>query len=89
MRTNAIAAMLAVASTAHSSILDRSPSPGRPVQRITYQNVGASGQYNEVVSMDQETGECKFAPRNISGPLAPFNEPVGHSIHLSLTHHGI
>ncbi|KAK3310629.1 putative TOS1-like glycosyl hydrolase-domain-containing protein [Chaetomium strumarium] len=76
MRTNAVAAMLAVAmaGTAHSA------SPGRQVQRITYANVGASGQYNEVVSMDQETGECRFAPRNISGPLAPFNEPL--SLHF-------
>lgn len=46
------------------------------VQRVTYQNMGKSGQYNEVVSMDQQAGTCKFAPRQFSGPLAPFNEPV-------------
>lgn len=48
----------------------------RPVNRITYQNVGTSGVYNEVVSMDQQTGNCEFRPKQFSGPLAPFNEPV-------------
>ncbi|KAK4235004.1 putative TOS1-like glycosyl hydrolase-domain-containing protein [Achaetomium macrosporum] len=52
----------------------------RQVQRITYENIGASGQYNEVVSMDQQTGDCEFAVRNVSGPLAPFNEPL--SLHF-------
>ena len=48
------------------------------VQRIAYQNVGKGGSYDyeEVVSMDQETGDCKFAPAVFSGPLAPFNSPV-------------
>jgi hypothetical protein len=46
------------------------------VQRVTYQNIGKPGQYNEVVGMDQKTGDCRFAPRQFSGPLAPFNEPV-------------
>ncbi|KAJ4296076.1 target of Sbf [Collariella sp. IMI 366227] len=46
-----------------------------PVQGITYENMGSSGQYNEVIDMDDQSGECKFAPRQFSGPLAPFNEP--------------
>lgn len=46
------------------------------VQRVTYTNTGKSGQYNEVISMDQTTGKCQFGPRQFSGPLAPFNEPV-------------
>lgn len=46
------------------------------VGQIAYLNVGGAGQYQEVVDMDQDTGDCKFAPRQFSGPLAPFNEPV-------------
>ncbi|KAK5658765.1 hypothetical protein OQA88_1576 [Cercophora sp. LCS_1] len=52
----------------------------QPVNRITYNNVGSSGEYQEVVSMNQETGECEFRPRKFSGPLAPFNEPM--SLHF-------
>lgn len=48
----------------------------KPVQLITYENVGRAGSYKEVVDMDQETGECRFAERAYGGPLAPFNEPV-------------
>jgi len=48
----------------------------RQVQRITYQNMGRSGQYQEVVNMDPRNGKCDFAARQYSGPLAPFNEPV-------------
>ncbi|KAK4035404.1 hypothetical protein C8A01DRAFT_17933 [Parachaetomium inaequale] len=50
------------------------------VQRITYQNMGISGLYSQVISMDQGTGECTFAPREFSGPLGPFGEPL--SLHL-------
>jgi hypothetical protein len=48
----------------------------RPVQQINYQRAGMSGNYSEVVSMDQETGECQFQTHDFSGPLAPFNEAV-------------
>lgn len=48
----------------------------RQVQRVTYQNMGKSGQYKEVVNMDHQTGKCDFAAKQYSGPLAPFNEPV-------------
>ena len=47
-----------------------------PVHHITYHNVGIDGHYEDVVGMDLETGACNFAPRQFSGPLAPFNEPV-------------
>ncbi|GAB1310863.1 target of Sbf [Madurella fahalii] len=50
------------------------------VSQIVYKNVGLEGQYNEVVSMNQQTGECQFSPRKFSGPLAPFNEPL--SLHI-------
>jgi threonine aldolase len=48
----------------------------QPVHHITYQNVGVKGEYQDVVSMDQQTGACEFKTREFSGPLAPFNEPV-------------
>lgn len=51
----------------------------RQVQRVTYQNMGRSGEYREVVNMDPQTGKCDFAAKQYSGPLAPFNEPVRHS----------
>lgn len=50
------------------------------VQRISYENMAKErGSYNQVVSMDQETGDCKFMPATFSGPLAPFDDPVGHT----------
>ncbi|SPQ18636.1 ae76cd03-b6bf-497b-81d4-32f3bc7c4049 [Thermothielavioides terrestris] len=52
----------------------------RQVQHVTYENMVNSGQYSEVVSMDQQTGDCKFANRSFSGPLAPFDEPL--SLHF-------
>ncbi|KAK1755055.1 putative TOS1-like glycosyl hydrolase-domain-containing protein [Echria macrotheca] len=52
----------------------------RPVDSITYTNVGTSGQYDEVVKMDDTTGKCETQPRSFSGPMAPFNEPM--SLHF-------
>ncbi|KAL2136291.1 hypothetical protein VTI74DRAFT_4526 [Chaetomium olivicolor] len=48
----------------------------KSVQRVTYESVGISGQYKEVVSMNDRSGDCQFAPRQFSGPLAPFNKPL-------------
>ncbi|EAQ92800.1 hypothetical protein CHGG_01035 [Chaetomium globosum CBS 148.51] len=50
------------------------------VQRISYENMDREGSYNQVVYMNQETGECKFMPARFSGPLAPFDEPL--SLHF-------
>ncbi|EGC47378.1 conserved hypothetical protein [Histoplasma capsulatum var. duboisii H88] len=44
------------------------------VQAITYTNVGSSGTYNEIVSMNG--GSCSSRPKAYSGPLAPLNEEV-------------
>jgi hypothetical protein len=46
------------------------------VQRITYQNMGTSNHYNQVINMDQKSGTCTFGRKEFSGPLAPFGEPV-------------
>ncbi|KAK0631929.1 putative TOS1-like glycosyl hydrolase-domain-containing protein, partial [Immersiella caudata] len=48
----------------------------QPVHHITYQNVGAVGEYQDVVRMDQQSGACEFQKRKFSGPLAPFDEPM-------------
>jgi hypothetical protein len=56
----------------------------REVSQIAYQGVGTSGQYKEVISMDQKTGACQFANKQFSGPLAPFNEPVREVNHDNL-----
>lgn len=54
------------------------------VGHITYTNVGASGEYDDVVHMDQNIGNCLKAKRPFSGPLAPFNEQVMTPWPLSL-----
>lgn len=91
MKIKTVAAMLVMVGTAQSVARGSSPSEQlcegtafeekgnwycQKVQRVTYQNIGKSGQYKEVVGMNQQTGACEFAPRQFSGPLAPFNEPV-------------
>lgn len=93
MKTDLITAILAIASAVNGAVMaardasstqQQQACPGqgddrhcRPVQHITYHHVGGAGQYREVVGMDQQTGTCQFATRQISGgPLAPFDEPV-------------
>lgn len=51
------------------------------VDQIIYNNVSNTGEYKEVVYMNQDTGECRFAEvnRTFSGEMAPFNEPVSLS----------
>ncbi|KAK3946614.1 putative TOS1-like glycosyl hydrolase-domain-containing protein, partial [Pseudoneurospora amorphoporcata] len=48
------------------------------VDQIIYTNIGNKGEYKEVVYMNEDTGECRFADANrtFSGETAPFNEPV-------------
>ncbi|KAJ4351050.1 target of Sbf [Neurospora sp. IMI 360204] len=48
------------------------------IDQVIYTNVAHDGEYREVVYMNDETGECRFADvnRTFSGELAPFNEPV-------------
>ena len=51
------------------------------VDQVIYTNVASSGEYMEVVYMDEETGECRFADvnRTFEGEMAPFDEPVSLS----------
>ncbi len=62
-----------------TSFVERGSTYCQKVQRIVYQKVGRSGQYQEVVGMDPKTGTCEFAAREFSWPLAPFDEPVSSS----------
>lgn len=48
----------------------------QPVTQITYTNVGKVGSYDEVSFMDPTTGQCDFAKKEVSSPIAPFDEGV-------------
>lgn len=45
------------------------------VKKITYNNFGTSGQYNQVIDMADD-GTCTSVPKAFSGPLSPLNEQV-------------
>ena len=47
-----------------------------PVDAITYDNLGYSGCYQDVVAWDPKTCTCTYADKAFSGPLAPLNEGV-------------
>ncbi|KAK9469141.1 putative TOS1-like glycosyl hydrolase-domain-containing protein [Lipomyces arxii] len=74
-----ILALLAVAST---TTADCTFMGGNyycdDVSAVAYDNVGFSGSYNDVTSMDN--CQCETAPVSFSGPLAPLNEDV--SLHF-------
>lgn len=53
-------------------------SYGRAVKAISYSNVGHSGSYNKITSMDG--GACSSEPKAYNGPLAPLDEEV--SLHF-------
>jgi hypothetical protein len=50
------------------------------VDSITYSNVGKVGSYQEVVKMDATTGQCDFATKEVSSPMAPFDEGVSETL---------
>lgn len=51
-----------------------------PTDAIIYSNVGISGSYNDITSMDESTCVCTSEPFKYSGSLAPFNEEL--SVHF-------
>lgn len=55
------------------------------VEQITYSNVGKVGSYQEVVNMDPTTGQCDFATKEVSSPMAPFDEGVSENRLNALT----
>ena len=50
------------------------------VSKIVYENVGFSGSYNRVTSMDESTGKCSSESQSFSGPLSPLDEEL--SLHF-------
>lgn len=46
------------------------------VEAITYENVGYSGTYKDVVEMNSQTCGCEMKDKSFSGPLAPFDEEL-------------
>ncbi|KAH8787427.1 putative TOS1-like glycosyl hydrolase-domain-containing protein [Hyaloscypha sp. PMI_1271] len=52
----------------------------QPVKAIQYSNVGSSGSYRQITSMNSQTGSCEYQMKAFSGPLAPLNEEV--SLHF-------
>ncbi|KAJ4388405.1 target of Sbf [Neurospora sp. IMI 360204] len=55
-------------------------SPGnwycQKVDQILYTKITKPGTYQEVTFMDNQSGECRFSPREFKGDLAPYNEPL-------------
>ncbi|AMD20782.1 HDR040Cp [Eremothecium sinecaudum] len=47
---------------------------------VIFSNVGYQGSYQDVVSMDEKTGECIQKPVTFSGGMAPLNEEM--SVHI-------
>ena len=43
---------------------------------IKFNNIGFSGTYNQVTSMDSSTCECTSQPVSFGGGLAPLNHEV-------------
>ena len=48
----------------------------KAVNQITYDNLGYSGTYKDVIGMDLKNCICKYSEKPFSGPLAPLNEQV-------------
>lgn len=43
---------------------------------IQYGNVGFSGSYNKITSMDSTSCQCSSTPASFGGGLAPLNDEV-------------
>jgi hypothetical protein len=48
----------------------------QPVKAIQYSNVGSSGSYKQITSMNSQTRLCEYQMKAFSGPLAPLDEEV-------------
>lgn len=49
------------------------------VDQVIYSKVTKPGTYEAVTFMDNQSGACTKAPKQFSGDLAPYNEPVSRS----------
>lgn len=46
------------------------------VDQVIYTKVTKPGTYDAVTFMDNQSGACTKSPKQFSGDLAPYNEPV-------------
>lgn len=76
----ALASFGLVSATSCTGPVINSISYCNAVDQITYNDVGYSGEYQDVVGMDLDSCTCNYAPKAFSGPLAPLNE--GLSLHF-------
>ncbi|KAK4192808.1 putative TOS1-like glycosyl hydrolase-domain-containing protein [Podospora australis] len=87
-----LAALLAFAGTANGGVIGHRDAQkcsqdvggNQYCNAVTYVSYQVAAEqlrgYKEVTGMDFATGQCTYAERSVSGPLAPFNEPL--SIHF-------
>lgn len=50
------------------------------VSKIIYKNVGFSGSYSDISSMDEDSGDCSSSTLSFSGTLSPLDEEL--SVHF-------
>lgn len=48
----------------------------QPVKAITYRNFPGFGDYDKVIGMDVDTGQCEIERYEYSGSLSPLNDEV-------------
>lgn len=75
-----LAAFAAIARLASAESCVHNPINSIPycqsTDSITYDNIGFSGSYQDVVKMDSTACTCDLAPKSFSGSLAPLNDEV-------------
>lgn len=72
--------MTGVAALAAAFFLSAQMVSCATVDAISYENIGFSGTYNRITSMNNETCACTSTPYSFSGPMAPLDH--GLSIHV-------
>ena len=83
----AAAALVATGASAQASCSEEGGNYYcAPIDAITYTDVGGSGSYGRVVSMDSTSGVCQSVPQQYSGNIAPFNEEVSQRGFPTIVH---
>lgn len=68
--------MTGVAALAAAFFLSAQMVSCATVDAISYENIGFSGTYNRITSMNNETCACTSTPYSFSGPMAPLDHGV-------------
>ncbi|KAH8103483.1 putative TOS1-like glycosyl hydrolase-domain-containing protein [Cristinia sonorae] len=94
----ALPSLFALASVVQAILPNNvvTPSTSGSLSAIKYTNVGGSGTYNQVTSMIKGSWpsctanpSCITTPKQVSGPLAPFNEEMTAVLRGPMTLHNI